>query len=147
LQQEGLSGYTIRGILVPLGRVLNHAVRQGQITVNPLHQLERHERPRVTRREMRVLSRQEIPPLLAATSVRYRPLITSAVFSGLRQSELLGLRWGDISFDTGLIHVRGQLTRARTYGPPKTERAIRDVILIPSLAAALQQNRQSLRHT
>ena len=56
--------------------------------------------------------------------------------------ELLGLTWGDIDFDAGVIRVRKQLddeTRARVE--PKTEHAVRDVMLMPSLGRTLREHR------
>jgi integrase len=53
----------------------------------------------------------------------------------------LGLHWRDVDFDNELIHVRTQLNRKRRDVPPKTERAVRDVILMPALAQALRQHR------
>src|SRR5438132_436310 len=46
LRKKGLSGKTISGALIPLNRILNHAVRRGHINENPVLRLERHERPR-----------------------------------------------------------------------------------------------------
>src|SRR4051812_43338102 len=60
LQQTGLSGSTVRGVMTPLGRILAYAARRGLISENPVNRLERGERPRVGRREMRILSREEI---------------------------------------------------------------------------------------
>src|SRR5205807_7638962 len=112
LQAQGLAGWTIRGILVPLGRVLAHATRRGIITDNPMRRLERRERPRVGRREMRILTPEEINALLAVARPTYRTLLATAVFTGLRQGELLGLQWADVDSGTGIVHVRRQLDRS-----------------------------------
>jgi integrase len=57
----------------------------------------------------------------------------------------LGLPWRDVDFDRGLIHVRRALDRKRRDVPPKTERAVRDVILMPALAEALRQHKRGTR--
>src|SRR3954471_20563788 len=90
----------------PLGRILNHAARRGLIASNPITRLERRERPAVARREMRILSRDEITKLLDAARARYRTLVAAAVLTGLRQGEILGLRWDDVDCDANVIHVR-----------------------------------------
>jgi integrase len=141
LQRQGLSPSTVRGICVPLGRVLGYAARRGLIGDNPMSRLERGERPRIVRREMRILRPDEITQLLAAATPSYRPILATAVFSGLRQGELLGLRWADIDFHAGVIHVRRQLDRDGAYTEPKTPRAVREVILMPSLAALLLEGK------
>ena len=93
-----------------------------------------------------MLGREEIRRLLAACLPRYRPLLATALYSGLRISELLGLVWDDVDLGTGTIHVRAQLSRARRGAParrvaPKTPAAIRDVPLVPQLAAVLRAHR------
>ena len=75
----------------------------------PVRRLERGERPTVERREMRTLDREEIASLLAASRPLYRPLLATAVFTGLRLGELLGLTWHDVDFETGFVRVRKQL--------------------------------------
>lgn len=140
LHRQGLSGWTIRGILVPLGRVLTYANRKKWIERNPLRTLERSERPRIVQREMRILQAGEIDALLRAATPRWRALFATALLSGLRQSELLGLRWADIDFDAELIHVRRQFSRGAEYTQPKTARALRSVIRPPSLATLLHDH-------
>jgi integrase len=139
LQASGLSGWTIRNALVPLGRILAHATRHGMIADNPLRRLERWERPRVVRREMRILAPDEIDALLAAARPTYRTLLATAIFTGLRQGELLGLQWADLDLDAGLLHVRRQLDRDGVYTEPKTPRALRTVVLMPALVELLHE--------
>jgi integrase len=143
LHAEGLSGWTIRGILVPLGRVLGYAARRKLIPTNPMRRLERNERPQVTPREMRLLTPDEIDSLLLAAKPAYRPILATAIFTGLRQGELLGLRWADVDFDNCVIHVRHQLDRFGHYAEPKTPKAVRAVILMPSLAKLLEQHKET----
>jgi integrase len=91
---------------------------------------------------MRVLERDEIDRLLAAATPRWRPLFTVLVFTGLRIGEALGLRWGDVDFEAGVIRVRTQPDA--TTGEivePKTEKAKRDVVLMPALGRLLRDQR------
>jgi integrase len=146
LELQGLSGWTVRGILVPLGRILAYGVRRKLIPDNPIRRLERRERPSVTRREMRILRSEEIDALLRAATPAYRPLLASAIFTGLRQSELLGLQWADVDFEDGVLHVRRQLDRNGDYTQPKTPKALREVVLMPSLAALLREHKRRSAH-
>jgi integrase len=138
LRERGYAGWTVQSILKPLSRVFAHAQRGGLIAVNPISQLERRERPRVGRSDQRILNRDEIGRLLEAAAPRYRPLLATAILSGLRQGELLGLHWRDIDLTDQVIHVRSALDRQRRDKPPKTERAVRDVVLMPGLARVLE---------
>ena len=141
LRKQGYSGTTIVATLTPLSRLFNHAVRRGLIEVNPVSKLDRSERPRVSRQERPVLNPEEIGRLLEAAAPRFRALLATAILSGLRQGELLGLHWRDVDFNNELIRVRTALDRKRRDVPPKTQRAVRDVILMPALAQKLRQHK------
>jgi integrase len=147
MEAQGLSGWTIKGVLIPLGRVLRYAVRQKLAPYNAVSRLERSERPRIVRREKRILTADEIEALLRATPTTYRAIIATALFTGLRLSELLGLWWGDVDLDSGSLHVRRQLDRAGNYTEPKTQRSARTVVLTPSLIALLRQHRSASPRT
>jgi integrase len=54
----------------------------------------------------------------------------------------MGLHWREVDFENELIHVRTALDRKRRDVPPKTERAVRDVILMPALAQALRRQKR-----
>jgi integrase len=146
LRSKGLAPKTIAGALVPLGRVLSLALRRGYVSSNPLQRLEASERPRIQRREQRVLTHEQIGKLLAACLPRYRPLVATAIYTGMRLSELTGLTWEEVDFEQGLIRVRYQLSRAHKDKPArrvrlKTHSAVRDIPLLPQLAALLKQHK------
>jgi integrase len=145
LTARGYTGWSVRTTMTPLSRALSHAVRRGVIATNPVNQLERTERPAVWRSEQRVLNSEEIARLLDAATTRYRTLLAAAIFSGLRQGELLGLMWQRIDFEGGVIKVRSALDRAGKLVPPKTRNARRDVVLVPGLARALATHRVESR--
>jgi integrase len=63
------------------------------------------------------------------------------VLYGLRRGEVLGLRWADIDFDAGVIHVRQQLQRVRgelRLGPVKTHAGQRNLPLLSLARQALE---------
>ncbi len=74
--------------------------------------------------------------------------VTTALYSGLRISELLGLIWEDIDFAAGLIRVRAQLSRAHRGEParrvaPKTPASVREVPLVEQLSHQLAAHKQA----
>ena len=96
----------------------------------------------------RLLTDEEIDRLLGHALPTYRPLLATAAFTGMRQSELLGLRWQDIDFNERVIRVRHQLTRATKAEPArlkplKTGASERDMYLLPRLEAILKRHRES----
>lgn len=147
LKAEGLSGWTIHGILIPLGRVFTYAVRRKLMPYNPVRMLERSERPQIIPREKRILRADEIDALLRATPPAYLPIIATAVFTGLRLSELLGLLWADIDLENGILHVRRQLDRSGNFSEPKTVRSRRTVGVAPSLVQLLLEHKRTSAFT
>jgi integrase len=141
MRAAGKAAWTIRGVLTPLGRILGSAARRGLIASNPVTRLERGERPKIEGREMRVLDSAGIERLLGSAPARYRALLATAVFTGLRQGELLGLTWADVDLDGGLVSVRKQLDRHGQRVEPKTPQAVREVGLMPALVRTLRTHR------
>jgi integrase len=146
-QGDLLSDHTIRGIYSLLNTILNHAVTRGLINESPARRLSKNERPKARdAKEPRILAHEEIAALLNQALPAYRALLSTAIFTGMRQSELLGLRWQDIDLREGFIRVRHQLTRATTEKPArlaglKTAAGRRDIVLLPQLGELLRLHR------
>jgi integrase len=146
LRERGCAEKTAAGALGTLGNVMRFAVRNSWIADNPVEKLERHERPRPSRHPQRALGRDEIARLLDCCLPTYRTLVATALYTGMRLSELLGMVWDDIDFGRACIHVRAQLSMAHTGSParrvaPKTEAAHRQIPLTPQLAGLLRERR------
>jgi integrase len=149
LRAAGRSAKTTANALGTLQSVLRFARRRGWILADPVELLEPEERPHPPRRSRgRVLGQAEIERLLDACPSRGRILVETALFSGLRISELLGLTWADIDFAAGLIRVRVQLSRVHRGEPPrrvptKTPASVREVPLVPQLSGRLSAHRRA----
>ena len=76
--------------------------------------------------------------MYAATG-RVRPFILTAIFTGLRASELRGLRWADVDFEARALHVRQRADRFNSIGPPKSEAGERTVPLPPLVVNVLRE--------
>ena len=74
--------------------------------------------------------------LLACAAPRYRLALATGLFSGVRLSKLLGLRWDDVDFAGEVLHVRAQMDRSGQRQPFKTAAARRDVIAAVAPASA-----------
>jgi integrase len=68
-----------------------------------------------------------------------RPFIITAVFTGMRASELRGLTWTNVDLDAGIIHVRQRADAWHQIGPPKSAAGSRDIPLVPMAVNALKQ--------
>ena len=104
-----LAPATVRLAYKILHHALEKAVELGYIPKNPA---SRCTLPRQERKEIHPLDDQEVAALLnAAAGTPLEQLIRVALFTGMRQSELLGLTWDCVDFDKGTIYVNKQLAR------------------------------------
>jgi integrase len=146
MRRDGKAEWTISGTLSTLSGCLGRAKRRGMLAANPVRELERKERARVGNGEKRALTQAEISSVLSEATETFKPLISVMIFGGLRVGETLALKWRDIDFEHGFIHVRHQLGRDRQPAELKTDRGRRDVILIPDLAKVLREHRMRSLH-
>lgn len=125
-----LSNRTIVRHLTVLHGVFKRAKRVWGLASNPAS-AELVERPKVAyTREFDTLDRDELERLAtAAESTQDAALYKIAAFTGLRQGELLALRWENVDFAGGLLHVRRNYTGGREK-VPKGKR-VRSVPLMP----------------
>jgi integrase len=144
LEAKGLKPWSIRGqALTPLSGIFRFAVRKGWRSDNPIRNLEADEKPAIESRQKRILEEKEIRQLIEQTPAKYRPVIRTAVFTGLRLGELLGLKWSDVDFGAGMIRVQRQLTQQGELAQPKTASGKRQVVVFPDLARYLREHRLS----
>jgi integrase len=137
----GLSPGTVRYIHVTLHKGLKQAVMDALI---PRNATEAVKPPQVRRAEMRPLSPEQVKTLLeVACGDRLEALYVLAVTTGLRQGELLGLKWEDVDLEAGKLRVQRTLAIAKG-GPklmaPKTKSSRRTVRLTQSATNALRSH-------
>jgi integrase len=123
--------------------LFNHACRYELFDRNPIHLVRQGAK---RRRAPTVLIPAEIKALVDSLGIRERTLVLLAVSTGLRQSELFGLKWGDID----LVQYSMNVTRSIVYGvvgPCKTESSQKPVPVHPRLADALSDWRKQCVYT
>lgn len=141
--KEGLSPQTVVHIHRVTHKVLQDALRWGLIARNICDVVRP---PRVPHQEMRVLTAQEAKALLAhVENDPLEALYAIALTTGLRQGELLGLKWQDFSSDAGRISIQRTVRyiprQGSVEGEPKSQRSRRSVMLAPLAIAALKRHR------
>lgn len=147
LKLQGYTDWTRYSIVVVLKVILNHAVRRGVITMSPFARIARHECPAPSAVPRRILNSREISALLDATSDKHRCLVMTAIFSGLRQSELLALQWDNIDAVNKVIRVQTALDRQQRHVPLKTKAGRRDVVVADKLLVALENKHRRSRYS
>lgn len=140
---EKLSSRTVHHQHRVLSQSLKYAVRQGYLGRNPC---ELADPPSPRKKTMRTLTPAEVEVLLDnAQSNYYYPAIYTALSTGLRQAEILGLRWRDVDTDfTMSISVNQVLYKRRgicQFKEPKTQHSRRRVSMTPKLACYLREYR------
>jgi integrase len=142
----------VRKVLVSLSAILADAQERGLVGQNVASALrsrrKRGKEARAVRRQKGKLkigvdipSTDEIRAILGAPLGRWRPLLMTAIFTGLRASELRGLRWADVDLKRGELHVRQRADRFNAIGRPKSESGERVVPLPPPVVAVLREHR------
>ncbi|MDP2932172.1 MAG: tyrosine-type recombinase/integrase [Chloroflexota bacterium] len=125
-----------------LSQALKYAVRQGYLGRNPCDLVDS---PSWKGKTMRTLTQGELEILLDnASDNQFYPVIYTAVSTGLRQAELLGLRWRDIDLDMLSLSVSQVLYKRRgvcVFKEPKTAHSRRRVAMTPKLALFLREYR------
>jgi integrase len=140
---QSLSSRTVRYIHVTLHKALKQAVNDGLI---PRNATEAVKPPQVCWEEIYPLRPEQVSTLFeAARGDRLEALYILAIHTGLRQGELLGLKWEDVDLEAGTLQVRRTLTTAKD-GPvlstPKTKGSRRPVKLTQSAVEALRSHLQ-----
>ena len=140
----------VRKVRVSLSSLLSDAQERGLVSRNVVRDLRKTRARGVERKSERrqkgklkvgvdIPSREEIKAIVEAAKGRWRPILLTAIFSGLRASELRGLRWADVDLDKRELHVRQRADRYSAIGKPKSESGERTVPLTPIVANTLRE--------
>jgi len=140
--EGGLSARTVHHHHTVLHDALQTALKWGLVARNVADAVDA---PRCQRAEMHVLDEEALQRVLAASrSTDYYVPFYLALFTGLRRSELLALRWSDVDLAAGQLSVSRALhqLRDRTFvvRAPKSAKGRRTVALPPSATAALRDH-------
>ncbi len=141
---SGLSPSTVRKFHNVLHRALGQAVR---LELIPRNVTEATAPPKEAHEEISPLSRQEARRLLeAARGDRLEAFYVLALHTGMRQGELLGLRWEDVDLQSRVLRVRHTLSRNGGkfhFGEPKSKKGRRQIHLSQDAADALRYHLQA----
>jgi len=142
LAAEGRGTRTIRLIHSILHSALEGAVQNGLISKNPCHGAIL---PRYTHKEMKIFNEEQVSIfLIAAESSRYRLIYQLALTTGMRQGEILGLKWEDVDWIKSTIMVQRQaqviIGKGILITEPKTLASVRKITLGKSILEELQKH-------
>ncbi|MBD9595860.1 site-specific integrase [Ensifer sp. ENS05] len=148
LREKGRSAAMVKRITVSLGSILADAQGRGLVVRNAVHELSKarsgtkasEKRAKAKLRlGVDIPTNAEIRSILDAAIGRYRPLIVTMVFTGIRSSEARGLRWEDLDLQKAVLHVRQRADRYGDVGMPKSEAGQRTIPLPPIAINTLKE--------
>ncbi len=136
----------VKKIMGSLSSLLADAHEAGYVAQNVVRSLTSRKKKRTKAEQRRKLkvgvdipTPAEVKAIITKLEGRWRPLILTALFSGLRASELRGLRWEDVDLDKREIHVHQRADRYNKMDAPKSEAGERSVPLPPMVVSALRE--------
>jgi integrase len=146
LRADKRSPAMIKRVIGDLGTILGDAQERGLVAQNVVRNLARKKHRQTERRQRSALkvgvdipSPAEIRAILAHLQERWRPLLLTAIFTGMRASELRGLRWADVDLKKAEIRIRQRADRFNVMGQPKSAAGQRTVPLPPIAVSTLRE--------
>jgi integrase len=124
-------------VLRALSAILSNAMEIGAINQNVVATVKVGKLKREAEKIV-VPDRADLKAMVKAATDSERPLILTAITTGLRSSELRGLRWQDIDLAAGTITVRQRADQWGQIGPPKSEAGKRTIPIPPELVSELK---------
>ena len=131
-----------RKVLASFRSIIKDARRRGTIAHNVAEGVTIFADKRTKRRlevGRDIPSPDEVRRILASADTSWRAFLVTAGFTGLRASELRGLRWSDVDLTTGTVHVRQRADAWGIIGRPKTHSGQRAIPIGPFVVNTLRE--------
>ncbi len=148
LREKGRSPQMVKKITSSLGSILSEAQESGLVSQNVVREMQqrkRHQRGQAKRHKRKleigkdIPDKDEIRAMLATAQGRWRPLVVTALFTGMRASELRGLTWANVDLDGQTLTVRQRADKWNDIGSPKSAAGEREIPLAPMVVNTLRE--------
>lgn len=144
-QGKPLAPKTIRHHYATLANIFSYAMKQEIILKNPMDKVDC---PKTQKKKVDAFTEEQARTFfgyLDECPMDFRCMLNLLITTGIRRGELMGLQWGDFDFDSYVISVNRNVTYTPDSGivvsTPKTECSLRQIPLMPSVAALLLEFR------
>lgn len=144
IQEGGTGARTLQLVHTVLHNTFDQAVQEGTVLRNPIDAVKR---PRWEHKEFKTFTEDEVRQFLLATAGhRHEALFYLALTTGMREGELLGLKWSDLDWNKGVLNIQRQLQRIEHKGlffvSPKTKAGRRQIKLRQGMLDRLADHRR-----
>lgn len=138
LREAGRSAAMIKRVVQSLGAIFREARRRGLAANDPTAGADLNLPDREDPRPV-IPTKSELQAIINGATGRWRPLILTAIFCGLRGSELRGLRWVDVDFDGRMINVAQRADAFHNIGRLKSKAGYRSTPMPSLVTNALRE--------
>jgi integrase len=132
-QRSGLVGQNV-ALIARVGRGRTEREEEDRVVIPPKDHLKLMLRRSA---DLWPLTRKDARDKLVTCC--WRPLIVTAIFSGMRASELRGLAWSSVDFEAASVYVRQRADRYNRLGPPKSKAGRRTIPMAPIVSNTLKE--------
>src|SRR5699024_10298746 len=150
IEKEGLASSSIAKVYNALNNLFKFAIENDVLQNNPMDKVKR---PKVTYKKGQVYGTEELNKLYHLLNEEENKqmalLVKTALLTGMRKGELLGLQWHDVDVANNIIRIRHTLTYTKETGyllkSPKTNDSVRQVAPPKGLMKELRKHIQRKR--
>lgn len=133
-RSKAMAGKIVRA----LSSILADAQRRGLVAQNVASEVRVVRKAR-EKKKIEIPTTAELKALLAHADGGLKPLVMLAIYTGLRASELRGLRWSDVDLKGRAVTVAQRADKYCEIGPPKSDAGHRTIPLAPALVTVLKE--------
>lgn len=134
---EGVSRAHVKKVMVSLRSILSEAVEREWITHNVALDVKLRRKSRTAEDEKIIPTKDEIRLIIENAPASHRAMFITAIFTGMRISELRGLTWDCVDFDRRVIKISKRADEFGAMGAPKSRAGVRDIPMAPMVQETL----------
>ena len=138
LMDDGVSRALVRKIMVSFRSILSEAVEREWVDHNVGADVKVKRQSRSLGDSQIIPTKDEIRMIIENAPASHRAMFITAIFTGMRISELRGLRWSDVDFDKQVLHVAQRADEYCEIGAPKSRAGVRSIPLAPIVLSMLK---------
>lgn len=142
LLDDGVSRVMVKKIMISLRSVLSEAVEREWLEHNIAKEVKVKRSSRRDVAERVIPTKAEIRTIIEHAPESHRAMFITAIYTGMRISELRGLTWHAIDFDRKVIRVFQRADEGGHLGRPKSRAGTRDIPMAPMVSRVLQEWRR-----